>query len=198
MLAAVHDPDGSCGWTSATGQPTRTHPAVAGAARALLNKSDNERSSVVSSAVKFLNLYRDPIVARNTVVCDFALTDLLGADRPVSLYLTTPPSDITRTRPLLRLLLNQLGRRLTETLDPGSGRLGSPPRPRLLLMLDEFPALGRLDFLQTALAYLPGYGIRAYLIVQDLAQLAQTYGRDESIVSNCHVRVAYTANKVET
>jgi len=65
-------------------------------------------------------------------------------------------------------------------------------------MLDEFPALGRLDFLQTALAYLPGYGIKAYLIVQDLAQLAQTYGRDESIVSNCHVRVAYTANKIET
>jgi len=65
-------------------------------------------------------------------------------------------------------------------------------------MLDEFPALGRLDFLQTALAYLPGYGIMAYLVVQDLAQLAQTYGRDESIVSNCHVRVAYTANKVET
>src|SRR5438128_237595 len=148
--------------------------------------------------VKVLSLSRDPIVAQTAVACDFALTDLLGADRPVSLYLTTPPSDITRTRPLLRLLLNQLGRRLTETLDPGSGRLGSPPRSRLLLMLDEFPALGRLDFLQTALAYLPGYGIRAYLIVQDLAQLAQTNGRDESIVSNCHVRVAYTANKVET
>src|SRR5262249_53442490 len=86
----------------------------------------------------------------------------------------------------------------TETLEaPGSPPEGSV-RPRLLLMLDEFPALGRLDFLQTALAYLPGYGITAYLIVQDLAQLAQTYGRDESIVSNCHVRVAYAANKVET
>src|SRR5438309_807304 len=199
MLTTVHDLTGRCGWTDpTTGQPTRTHPVVAGAARALLNKSENERSSVVSSAVKFLNLYRDPIVAQNTEACDFALTDLLRTDRPVSLYLTTPPSDITRTRPLLRLLLNQLGRRLTETLDPGSGRVGSQPRPRLLLMLDEFPALGRLDFLQTALAYLPGYGIMAYLVVQDLAQLAQTYGRDESIVSNCHVRVAYTANKVET
>src|SRR5437870_3477924 len=199
MLTTIHDPAGRCGWTDpTTGQPMRTHPVVAGAARALLNKSENERSSVVSSAVKFLNLYRDPIVAQNTEACDFALTDLLRTDRPVSLYLTTPPSDITRTRPLLRLLLNQLGRRLTETLDPGSGRLESPPRSRLLLMLDEFPALGRLDFLQTALAYLPGYGIRAYLIVQDLAQLAQTYGRDESIISNCHVRVAYTANKVET
>src|SRR5437773_153018 len=199
MLTTVHDLTGRCGWTDpTTGQPTRTHPVVAGAARALLNKSENERSSVVSSAVKFLNLYRDPIVAQNTETCDFALKDLPGGDRPVSLYLTTPPSDITRTRPLLRLVLSQLGRRLTETLDPGSGRVGDQPRPRLLLMLDEFPALGRLDFLQPALAYLPGYGIKAYLIVQDLAQLSQTYGRDESIVSNCHVRIAYTANKVET
>ena len=199
MLTTVHDPAGRCGWTDpTTGRPTRTHPVVAGAARALLNKSENERSSVVSSAVKFLNLYRDPIVARNTEACDFALADLLGSDRPVSLYLTTPPSDITRTRPLLRLLLNQLGRRLTETLDVSVGQMGSPSHARLLLMLDEFPALGRLDFLQTALAYLPGYGIMAYLIVQDLAQLSQTYGRDESIVSNCHVRIAYTANKVET
>src|SRR2546426_401748 len=199
MLTTVHDLTGRCGWTDpATGQPTRTHPVVAGAARALLNKSENERSSVVSSAVKFLNLYRDPIVAQNTETCDFALTNLLAPDRPVSLYLTTPPSDITRTRSLMRLLLNQLGRRLTETLDVGAGQAGGPPCPRLLLMLDEFPALGRLDFLQTALAYLPGYGIMAYLIVQDLAQLAQTYGRDESIVSNCHVRIAYTANKVET
>ena len=156
MLTTAHDPAGRLGWMDpGTGQPTRTHPVVAGAARALLNKSDNERSSVVSSAVKFLNLYRDPIVAANTETCDFALTDLLGADRPVSLYLTTPPSDIIRTRPLLRLLLNQLGRRLTETLDAG-GMSGSPRPPRLLLMLDEFPALGRLDFLQTALAYLPG------------------------------------------
>src|SRR5207247_1694463 len=83
--------------------------------------------------VILLNLYREPIVAQHTEACDFALTDLLRTDRRVSLYLTTPPSDITRTRPLLRLLLNQLGRRLTETLDPGSGRVGSQPRPRLLL-----------------------------------------------------------------
>ena len=127
MLTTVHDLTGRCGWTDpTTGQPTRTHHVVAGAARALLNKSENERSSVVSSAVKFLNLYRDPIVAQNTETCDFALKDLPGGDRPVSLYLTTPPSDITRTRPLLRLLLNQLGRRLTETLDPGSGREPAP------------------------------------------------------------------------
>lgn len=199
MLTAVHDADGAMGWTNGTGQPTRTHPAVAGAARALLNKSDNERSSVVSSAVKFLNLYRDPIVVANTATSDFAVRDLLRAVVPVSLYLATPPADIHRTRPLLRLLLHQIVSRLTEALDaPSGGHPASSDRPQLLLMLDEFPTLGRMDVLQTALAYLPGYGIKAYLIVQDLSQLMHVAGPSESIISNCHVRVAYAANKVET
>jgi type IV secretion system protein VirD4 len=65
-------------------------------------------------------------------------------------------------------------------------------------MLDEFPTLGRLPFFESALAYLPGYGIKAYLIAQDLAQLYAAYGRDESIVSNCHVRIAFAPNKIET
>src|SRR2546426_5000827 len=62
-------------------------------------------------------------------------------------------------------------------------------RPRLLLMLDEFPALGRLDFLQTALAYLPGYGIMAYLVVQDLAQLAQD--RKSTRLNSSHLVISY-------
>jgi type IV secretion system protein VirD4 len=198
MLTAVHDPEATFGWTTSAGQPSPTHPAVAGAARALLNKSDNERSSVVSSAVKFLNLYRDPIVRRNTEASDFAVRDLMHAEIPVSLYLTIPPADIHRTRPLLRLLLHQIVSRLTETMDFAGGRTVVGYRHPLLLMLDELPTLGRMDVLQTALAYLPGYGIQAYLIVQDLTQLAHAYGRYESIISNCHVRVAYAANKVET
>jgi type IV secretion system protein VirD4 len=198
ILTAVHDPEGTCGWTDAAGQPTRTHPAVAGAARALLNKSDNERSSVISSAVKFLNLYRDPVVVRNTETSDFAVRDLMHAEGPVSLYLTIPPADIHRTRPLLRLLLQQIVSRLTESTDGPADRTAAGERRRLLLMLDEFPSLGRMDVLQTALAYLPGYGITAYLIVQDLAQLSHAYGRDESIISNCHVRVAYAPNRVGT
>ena len=197
ILTAVHDPEGTCGWTDAAGQPTRTHPAVSGAARALLNKSDNERSSVISSAVKFLNLYRDPVVVRNTETSDFAVRDLTHAEVPVSLYLTIPPADIHRTRPLLRLLLQQIVGRLTESTD-GQPDQAAGERRRLLLMLDEFPSLGRMDVLQTALAYLPGYGITAYLIVQDLAQLSHAYGRDESIISNCHVRVAYAPNRVGT
>jgi type IV secretion system protein VirD4 len=198
MLSAQHDPGGQMGWVDrSTGEPTRTHPVVAGAARALLNKSENERSSVVSSAVKCLSLFRDEVVAANTSACDFAIEDLVRHEVPVSLYLVVPPSDVSRTRPLIRLLINQIGRRLTETLNPRVGE-GAGARRRLLFMMDEFPTLGRLDFFQTQLAYLAGYGIQAFLIVQDLSQLYAAYGTNESIVSNCHVRVAFAPNKVET
>ena len=199
MLTSEHDPSGAHGWRlHKTGTSTRTHPAVAGAARALLNKSENERSSVISSAVKFLSLFHDDVVVANTSASDFRITDLMHHDRPVSLYLTVPPADIARTRTLVRLLIHQIGRRLTERLDFEGGRGVPHYRHRLLLMMDEFPALGRLDFFETQLAYLPGYGIQAFLIVQDLSQLYAAYGHHESIVSNCHVRVAYTPNKIET
>ena len=119
------------------------HPVVASAAREVLNKSDNERSGVLSTAMSFLGLYRDPTVAEVTSRCDWRIADLISAEHPVSLYLVVPPSDISRTKPLIRLILNQIGRRLTESLD---GSDGIARRHKLLLMLDEFPALGRLDF----------------------------------------------------
>src|ERR1700730_8890645 len=92
----------------------RPHPVVASAARELLNKSDNERSGVLSTAMSFLGLYRDPVVARVIRQCDWRIRDLVEEARPTALYLVVPPSDISRTKPLVRLVLNQIGRRLTE------------------------------------------------------------------------------------
>jgi type IV secretion system protein VirD4 len=72
------------------------HPAVASIARELLNKSENERSGVVSTAMSLLALYRDPLIAANTAHSDWRIADLMSAERPVSLYLVVPPSDISR------------------------------------------------------------------------------------------------------
>jgi len=176
-----------------TAQEPRVHPVVASAARELLNKSDNERSGVLSTAMSFLGLYRDPTVAAVTSACDWRIADLAAPGRPVSLYLVVPPSDISRTKPLIRLILNQIGRRLTERLEGGRGAPG-----RLLLMLDEFPALGRLDFFETALAFLAGYGVRCFLIAQSLNQIVKAYGENNSILDNCHVRIAFASNDERT
>ncbi|ONH84055.1 conjugal transfer protein TraG [Roseomonas mucosa] len=168
------------------------HPVIASSARELLNKSDNERSGVLSTAMSFLGLYRDPVVAKVTARCDWRIADLVAAERPVSLYLVVPPSDINRTKPLIRLLLNQVGRRLTEDLKTSANQ------HRLLLMLDEFPALGRLDFFESALAFMAGYGIKSFLIAQSLNQIEKAYGANNSVLDNCHVRVAFATNDERT
>lgn len=120
--------------------PSGPHPTVAGAARAMLDRSENERSGVKSTATSFLEIYRDPLMAANTSTSDFTISDLMCAERPVSLYLVVPTSDIERTRPVIRLLLNVIGRRLTEHLhhvDDGPGMVtggpetsNGPPPPR--------------------------------------------------------------------
>ncbi|GAB4067793.1 conjugal transfer protein TraG [Ancylobacter sonchi] len=168
------------------------HPVIASAARELLNKSDNERSGVLSTAMSFLGLYRDPVIAEVTRRCDWRIADIVGGKRPSTLYLVVPPSDINRTKPLIRLLLNQIGRRLTEDLQAKGGR-----HP-LLLMLDEFPALGRLDFFESALAFMAGYGLKAFLIAQSLNQIEKAYGPNNSILDNCHVRVSFATNDERT
>jgi type IV secretion system protein VirD4 len=169
-----------------------THPVVASTARELLNKSDNERSGVLSTAMSFLGLYRDPVVAQVTRRCDWRISDLIADDRPATLYLVVPPSDISRTKPLIRLVLNQIGRRLTEDLHAKNRR------HRVLLMLDEFPALGRLDFFESALAFMAGYGLKAFLIAQSLNQIEKAYGANNSILDNCHVRVSFATNDERT
>ncbi|ADM09207.1 conjugal transfer protein traG [Parvularcula bermudensis HTCC2503] len=172
---------------------TSAHPVVAQAARELLNKSENERSGVLSTAMSFLGLYRDPVIARATSSSDWRIADLIEGGHPCSLYLVIPPSDISRTKPLVRLILNQIGRRLTEELPKKDIR-----RHKLLMMLDEFPALGRLDFFESALAFMAGYGMRAYLIAQSLNQIEKAYGPNNAILDNCHVRIAFATNDERT
>ncbi len=131
-------------------------------------------------------------MAQVTRRCDWRIRDLVDDAQPVSLYLVVPPSDISRTKPLVRLILNQVGRRLTEELED------KRKRHKLLLMLDEFPALGRLDFFESALAFMAGYGIRSFLIAQSLNQIEKAYGVNNAILDNCHVRVSFAANDERT
>jgi len=175
----------------------RPHPVAQQSAQSFLNKAPNEASGVLSTALSFLSLYKDDIVAANTRVSDFTIEGLM--EEKTSLYLVVPPSDKDRLKPLTRLIINQVTRRLTEGMEfneDGSGKSRHPHR--LLLLLDEFPSLGKLDIFQEALAFIAGYGLKALLIVQDLSQLFATYGKDESIISNCHIRIAFAPNKIET
>jgi type IV secretion system protein VirD4 len=191
------------------GQAQRIGWGVAAqAAAAMNNKAGNEFSGVMSTSLSFLTLYRDAIVAANTSASDFSIEYLMGGGfdehgKPkgpkVSLYIVSPPSDKDRIKPLTRLILNMTLRRLTEGMDYNADGTSKSLYPhRLLLLIDEFPSLGKLDVFEEALAFIAGYGLKALLITQDLSQLQKAYTKEESIVSNCHIRIAYAPNKVET
>ena len=175
-----------------------THKLISLVGREMLNKAPEELSGVVGSTSSSLNLYVDPIISNNTSKSEFKINDLMNQEKPVSLYLVLKPNDKNRIMPLIRLIMNQLLRRLLEDLEFKDGRSVQTYNHRMLLMLDEFTSLGKLSIFQESLAFMAGYGIKAYIIVQDVSQLYEAYGKDESIMSNCHVRIAYAPNKVET
>jgi type IV secretion system protein VirD4 len=198
MLHVEHDPQGIMGWLDSLGKPTKTHPQVAIVAQSMLNKEERERTSVLSTAKTKLALYTEPIVAKNITRSDFCVSDLMNHDKPVSFYLKVSPGDKERLRPLIRLFFTFMLRRLTEKMDFEDGGSVKGYRHRLLALIDELPSLRKLDVLQDGLAYIAGFGITAYLIVQDLVQLRDAYGDKQSIISGCHVRIAYAPNTVET
>jgi len=176
-----------------------SHPIIAASARDMLNRPSEERGSVLSTAMSFLSLYRDPLVSRNVSESDFTINQLMNDTKPVSLYLMVNAGDKDRMKPLIRLIINQILRKLlSKPLTLSDGRANKPHKYQLLMLIDEFPSLGRLDVFQESLAYIAGYGIKAYLIMQDIGFLLSTYTHDETIISNCHIRVAFAPNKIET
>lgn len=192
-----HDERHLQGWRTPEGAPTQTHPVVREKAQEMLDKEDKDFSGVLSTAKTALALFSDPLVIQNTATSDFRIADLVQSDKPVSLYIVVPPSDKVRLRPLVRLIFTMVVNRLTEKLDfQGASQI--KPKHRLLFLIDEFPSLGRMEVFADALSYMAGYGLKAYLISQDIRQIVDQYGANEGIVSNCHVRIAYAPNQYET
>ena len=176
----------------------KAHIFIASSAREMLNKAENEASGVVSTALTNLALYRDPVVALNTGHCDFRIHDLMNHEKPVNLYLVISPADIDRMRPLLRLMVDMIVRRICAKMEFADGSSKAGYKHRLLLLLDEFTSLGKLPIMEKALAYIAGYGGKVYIIVQDITQLNAVYGKDNALMANCHVRIAYAPNTIET
>jgi type IV secretion system protein VirD4 len=191
-------------WEEMRGYPHvngNNHSVVAATAQDMIDRPQAEAGSVLSTAKSFLDLYRDPIVASNTSRSDFRIRDLMHNVDPVSLYIVTQPNDKERLRPLVRIVVNMIVRLLADRMEFENGRPKPTYKHKLLAMIDEFPALGKLEILQQSLAFVAGYGIKCYLIAQDINQLKSRetgYGPDESITSNCGIQAAFPPNRLET
>lgn len=168
-----------------------THPRVASGAYKMASRAEEEQSSVLSTAATGFQLYQDPVISKNTAVSDFKLDDVMNYEKAVSLYLVASSADRAILQPIFRLMLDFFLRRNMKNLTERK-------KHKCLLLLDEFPQIGKIDQFEMAIATMAGYQLRSLIIIQNLSQLYSIYGKDTSIISNCAVRVFYTPNDDNT
>ena len=135
---------------------------------------------MVSTAVTALQMFSEKIVIENTCTSDFLLADLMQSEKPTDLFLVVPPSDLARAGNLFRLIIELLVIRNTEVLGQN--------KHKCLLLIDEFPAFGKMDSLVRQLGYIAGYGFKALLIFQGLEQIKNIYKNNFEMLVNRQLR----------
>jgi type IV secretion system protein VirD4 len=169
------------------------HPEVWMGATAFRGMDDRVSSNVLATAQTALELFADPLVARATSWSDFCLGDLVCAEAPVSFYLITPQAHADRLAFLVRVMLRATFNSLME--DAHLDSRGRPKKHHLLLLLDEFPKLGALPFIENGLGEMAGYGLTAHLVCQSFNDVYKAYGQNTSLFDNMHVTCCFATSE---
>ena len=175
------------------------HPFVSNGFADTLNKGEKIMISIIATAKAKLSVFESPTVNFNTSDSDFKIKDLMAAEDSHSLYIVIEPGDLQNLAPLLRILIIQCVTLLTPEIDyTGNNNNAVKFKHRLLMLLDEFPSIGKMEILEKAIGYVAGYGIKMMIVIQSLDQLNKIYTKDNMFLSNCQVQVFYTANDNQT
>ena len=161
---------------------------VAAASRAWLNKPANEGGSVLSTALSFLSLYRDPVVVENTRVSDFSIQSLLEGDDKTSLYIAVSPVECDRCRALPKMIMDFLIRRRKEKMGQWQSRL--------LLVIDDLARFGCLDTFVEGLGWFQHAKVNALVMAQFSQQIIAMNA--EAIIHGCAVHALYGASGLDT
>lgn len=183
MLKTLHrpGPDGEA----------QAHPFIQTAVKGYAAMHDRFRTSVQGTARSYLKWLAGEDVERALSASDFSMGDLMCAQAPMSLYVQVAPADALALRPLVRLLFYAAAQALT--VEEKRDAVGRAKRHNLLMLMDEFPLLGRLAFFEKSLRLMSGYGIKAMFVAQSLNDIVETYGPHNTILDNCHVYTAFSA-----
>lgn len=161
------------------------HGLVKRTAQRLLQKTDRERSGVISTAQAQTHFLDSPRMTDVLASSSFDLDDLKA--KPTTIYLVLPADRLATHGRWLRLIIGLCLSALTR-----SGMASQQP---VLFMLNEFAALGRLQAVETAIGLLAGYGVLLWPILQDLSQLQDLYPhRWRSFLANTGVVQAFGVN----
>lgn len=166
------------------------HGIILDVAMSAKQQHEKVRSDIMQTVQSKLNLFRDPLIANSTSHSDFKLSDFYDSDVPITLYLTVPFGQIDRVAPVFKLLIDFILRRFSS----GELRAGEKDKSLkipILFMLDEFPTLGKMDFLAKSMGILAGLGMRFFIVVQMYTQILDLYGQHNTFMANCRYKIIY-------
>jgi type IV secretion system protein VirD4 len=154
----------------------------------LLSQADDTFSSIMGSFKEPLNAWINPIVDAATSGDDFLLTDL--RKKKMTIYVGILPNKLVESRLIINLLFSQIINMNTKELPQNNPDL----KHQCLLLMDEFTSIGKVDIIASAVSYMAGYNIRLLPIVQSMAQLDATYGRESArtLMTNHALQIVYT------
>jgi type IV secretion system protein VirD4 len=144
-------------------------------------------SSIRKTFTSRLDLWLNPILDAATSGNDFDLRELRS--KPLSIYVGVNPDDLHRLRPVLNLFFQQAIGLQTRELPERNPAL----KYQVMMLLDEFTALGRIPIIAEAISYLPGYNVRVVLVIQTPAQLREIYGAhaSETMLKSLAARIVF-------
>ena len=170
----------------------KIHPVSYMNIASYLQKPDKERGSVTSTANSSLELWANPLIDTTTATSDFNLHKF--KTEPHTAYIGLTPDNINRLKPLMNMFYQQAAAFFTSKIPQKHEKFG------VLMMMDEFPTLGKMEQFQAGIAYFRGYRVRLFLIIQDTEQLKGIYEESgmNSFLSNSTYRITFSANNMET
>jgi len=157
-----------------------------------VNLPNKQREGVKSTLATAIDLWANPLLDAATSANDFDFRDL--RKKKMSIYVGITPDNLERFAPVLNLFFQQLVDQNTQHLPDKDKEPNS-----VLLLMDEFPALGKMETISKGVSYMAGYNLRLLPIVQSPAQLIDIYGKEgaENFIENHATRVVFAPKKMK-
>ncbi|MXV32000.1 MULTISPECIES: type IV secretory system conjugative DNA transfer family protein [unclassified Xanthomonas] len=153
----------------------------------LLSQADETFASIMGTLKEPLNAWINPVLDAATSDNDFLLNDL--RKKKMTIYIGIQPNKLAESRLIINLFFSQIINLNTKELPKSNPAL----KYQCLLLMDEFTAIGKVDIIASAVSYMAGYNVRLLPIIQSMAQLDATYGKDISrtIITNHALQILY-------
>lgn len=157
------------------------------AMRDFLNAPDKTRDSIRKTFTSRMELFLNPNIDAATSANDFDLA-AMRSER-ITVYLGVTPDNLGRLSVLLNLFFQQAIDLHTRELPERNPAL----KYQLLMLIDEFAALGKMQVLVDAIAFVRGYNIRLMPIFQSPRQVQAIYGERHAAAffENHTLRIVY-------